>query len=801
MYPPSITSVSPVSARTGEEITITGLRLGPTEELATVELNGVVCEINAWSNTSISCNVPHTSSGTLVVTTRTNNVVDYGATGDGGTDDTDAIQDAIDDLPSNGSILYFPAGTYIVKAPAIETDRILSLADTNIKVCGDGVGVSTIKVANACPTYQWLLGPDTAGTDLTGLEICDLTLDHNIVNNPITNEAETVAWPEYSCGTYVGSNINLHDFNVINASSRNNVVVNGATVLNVMVNGVDCSVCGDDPNHIVHDASFIYVHGSDYNVKYCDLSCASPVLPGGTTAIETHGTDYTVRNNTTVNWNGGIIVTGINIGDSTGLIIADNDISGCYIGMYIWSQQYLTHTTGFGIDGCDITNNIIDIIHYGGVGDTDKRGGIIFYPTVTLDVNDLNISGNTITVDALETVPGGFRWNSYGIGFLDTETPVHTLSNSSIIDNDITYFPACGIRLNGDLDTISITGNILTDCGSTLAAMNDPERTPIYVDGSLVTNLDISGNTFTDDIAVTRIPYCIYITADAGSSGITISGNTYDITGDKSAFIKQIEVLGDDAVPLITETITDFIPPNGKCDPASTVIDGIYTWTVDGTGLIWTKIRTGDTLLTVYPDADAESTSVDGWARRGTAGTWAQIIAGAGEIASDDAASGPVYARATVNANEFDRNYRVLLLFDCSALPPGAVIDEAALKFYVTAKGNGLTWSNTDAGLALVASAPAGNTELVAADYGTLGAIRFAPDLTYSGITVGWNTFQLNAAGLVAVVDGISKFGIRFVGDLDASAVAWVDSEDTAIYIYFADNVTDIPKLEIQYHV
>lgn len=43
------------------------------------------------------------------------NVQDFGATGDGVTDDTSAIQDAIDAIDSNGGgVLYFPEGTYIV---------------------------------------------------------------------------------------------------------------------------------------------------------------------------------------------------------------------------------------------------------------------------------------------------------------------------------------------------------------------------------------------------------------------------------------------------------------------------------------------------------------------------------------------------------------------------------------------------------------------------------------------------------------------------------------------------------------
>ena len=49
----------------------------------------------------------------------------YGATGDGVTDDTTAIQNALNDLRiarNNGwSVLYFPAGTYLISQELITT--------------------------------------------------------------------------------------------------------------------------------------------------------------------------------------------------------------------------------------------------------------------------------------------------------------------------------------------------------------------------------------------------------------------------------------------------------------------------------------------------------------------------------------------------------------------------------------------------------------------------------------------------------------------------------------------------------
>jgi len=51
---------------------------------------------------------------TISGTTDWLNIKDYGAIGDGSTDDTTAIQNAINALSSNGGVIYFPAGTYKV---------------------------------------------------------------------------------------------------------------------------------------------------------------------------------------------------------------------------------------------------------------------------------------------------------------------------------------------------------------------------------------------------------------------------------------------------------------------------------------------------------------------------------------------------------------------------------------------------------------------------------------------------------------------------------------------------------------
>ena len=63
-------------------------------------------------------------------------VKDYGATGNGTTDDTSAIQLAVNNIPQN-SVLYFPKGSYKITAPIV-------INRSGIKLVGDASGASLI---------------------------------------------------------------------------------------------------------------------------------------------------------------------------------------------------------------------------------------------------------------------------------------------------------------------------------------------------------------------------------------------------------------------------------------------------------------------------------------------------------------------------------------------------------------------------------------------------------------------------------------------------------------------------------
>lgn len=108
-------------------------------------------------------------------------VKDFGATGDGTTDDTNAILAAIAAMPSSGSNLLFPQGTYIVNAD--NYNGLKFDGKTNFAVEGYG---ATIKVKNGAPVvggYEVMSFFNCSNGAINGL-----TINGNRVNRTITGE-------------------------------------------------------------------------------------------------------------------------------------------------------------------------------------------------------------------------------------------------------------------------------------------------------------------------------------------------------------------------------------------------------------------------------------------------------------------------------------------------------------------------------------------------------------------------------------------------------------------------------------
>ncbi len=109
--------------------------------LAAIDAAVTTVQTLAGAAPGSSAGISHIASGTGAVATtvqtklrETVSVKDFGAVGDGVTDDTAAIQACLDAAPS-GSAIYFPRGKYVVSST-------LSTGNKTLLICGDGYRAS-----------------------------------------------------------------------------------------------------------------------------------------------------------------------------------------------------------------------------------------------------------------------------------------------------------------------------------------------------------------------------------------------------------------------------------------------------------------------------------------------------------------------------------------------------------------------------------------------------------------------------------------------------------------------------------
>lgn len=465
------------------------------------------------------------------------NVQAFGAAGDGVKDDTHAIQAAIWAASVRDGVVYIPPGTYRV-LPGSANGVIFSVPGTGVQILG--TGRSVLKLGPASPAYLAVIQSVTAD----GFRVEGVVFDHNIAENPIRGNELFEGGPRFSIAAS-GAGIRIENCEVTNASSVNDFVLSGS---DITVRDCRWTNIGDDPTHAAHDSSAIYTqNASGVLIESCSFHGARAGAPGLHTAIEMHGSSHVIRGNLIENFMKGMNVTGIAVTDSVGLVVTHNVIRGAAYGILLHSSPYLTHTTGFGIDGAVIECNQIQILRsdtWSGSG--NAVGGIVVFPDATLDVRGLKIRGNHISAPvAAEVIDENTA--SCGIGWYSQAGC--TMHASDISGNTIVGFPTAGIRLSCGINGVRVTDNQLHDCGNTLKAMAVAYKTPIFIYTPSGAGLLIDRNTITDANEVTRNAYGIYLST-AAATMVCVLGNAINILGDASAFVSGTYV-AEGAAPLV----------------------------------------------------------------------------------------------------------------------------------------------------------------------------------------------------------------------------------------------------------
>lgn len=212
-----------------------------------------------------------------------------------------------------------------------------------------------------------------------------------------------------------------------------------------------------------------------------------------------------------------------------------------------------------------------------------------------------------------------------------------------------------------------------------------------------------------------------------------------------------------------------------------------------------------NTVTTVYPDPDPETTTVDGRVTRsGVDQTFTNIRSGAGVVAAS-ATTPQAFAElvSSGTTDQYSDMTRGVFLFDTSSIPDTDAISEATISFYITGKTDNFSQS-----LTIVTCSPASNTDLVTGDYAIANWTMTQQNTTDTGlgslVNNQYNDLTFNATGRASISKtGVSKFGAVLSGDRTNTAPTWIAAtaaDANARMAEFADTTSD-PKLAVTHAV
>jgi len=216
--------------------------------------------------------------------------------------------------------------------------------------------------------------------------------------------------------------------------------------------------------------------------------------------------------------------------------------------------------------------------------------------------------------------------------------------------------------------------------------------------------------------------------------------------------------------------------------------------------------------ITVYPDANPETTTVDGRVyRHGVDEAWATIIAAAGTGAIDDADSYFLtFIVASTTPNQWQGLQRAIQLYDPSLTPDSANVTSATLTVYGDSKGDSL---NITPDINVYAATPTDDTSIIAADFSQVSSTAWCDTpITYANYNVGTpgspNNFVINSTGLAPIQTALTnntlvKLGFRNANyDVSGTPPAWISEQVSYVIAWAAEKGAGYrPQLVINYTV
>jgi hypothetical protein len=375
------------------------------------------------------------------------NVREFGAKGDGVTDDRIAIQVAIDAAATSPyGCVFFPAGTYLI-ASKISTPTMLDVK-SNILYLGQGDS-SIIKIAASMGDFD-LFRPLSGS--VSNAIFRDFKVDGNGTNN-LQGVGQRFLKDALNIPTAI--NVLVQNITCVNMSGERVFSFGtgtGAACSELEIRDCRISTVGDSVsgNSNLTDHSSIYMEANRAVVQGNQFYNATQSTKA--TAIEVHGYNVTVDSN---------VIHGYNIGIIGAAIISDH-INNCYsnnVMRFVRSSFRAYNVSGFVFDQTILKGNVFSQV-----------GGV--YPIIDLDTGmttasllSILIHGNVLQNDsAAASGDAGF---GIAVGRSKEVKITDNLFKSTMSRAIGTNF-SNGIQ--ADETRLEISGNTFMDCGKTTGA-------------------------------------------------------------------------------------------------------------------------------------------------------------------------------------------------------------------------------------------------------------------------------------------------------------------------------------------